>query len=142
MLNLNAQNFIFLSLMFLTLSKLLSMGTFKNYVGSRFPSFDSPPSPCSSLFIFDPPPPPTPTPQGTFALARTHPLPLNFYACEIQSKEINYEYQYLWLSSTCLLRRRSRISIKWTLLVHDKSVRFTEMSTLQRVHLKMRSLQK
>ena len=49
--------------MFLTLSKLLSMGTFKNYVGSRFPSFDSPPlplvRPCSfSTPLLPPPPPP------------------------------------------------------------------------------------
>ena len=45
----------------------------------------SPLPPCSPLFIFEhPQTPPDPlTPQGTFILARTHPLPLNFYTCEI-----------------------------------------------------------
>ena len=33
---------------------------------------------------------------------------------------------YLWLSSTCLLKIHSGISIKWTPLVHDKSFRFIE----------------
>ena len=75
-------------------------------------------------------------------MARTHPLPLNIYTCEIQRKEINNQYQYLSLNSTCLLRSHSGISIKWTPLVHDKSVHFMEMSPLQRVHLKIKSLQK
>ena len=82
-----------------------------------------PPAPiplCSSLFVFEHPS----RPKGTIALARTHPVLLNFYTCEIQRKEINDEYQYLWLNSMCLLRRHSGISIKWTPLVHDKSVPF------------------
>ena len=59
--------------------------------------------PCSSLFVFEHPHPPSPPPPR---------------------KEINDEYQYLWLNSTCLLRSRSGISIKWTSLVHNKSVGF------------------
>ena len=55
------------------------------------------------------------------------------------NKEINNDYQYLWLNSTCLLRSCSGVPIKWTPLVHDKSVRFMEMSALKRVHLKIRS---
>ena len=38
-----------------------------------------PPSPLVRLWSFSRPPPP----QGTFVLARTNPIPLNFYACEI-----------------------------------------------------------
>ena len=112
------------------------VGTFKKYVRSRFPSLDHllPPfRPCSLSS--------TPAPKGTFVLARTHPLSfnLNFYTSEMQRKEINNEYQYLWLNSTCLLRSHSGISIKWTPLVHDKIVHFMEMYALQRVHLKIRS---
>ena len=40
--------------------------------------------PCMLLFIFEHPPPfPPIPPQGTFVLGRNHPLPLNFYTCEI-----------------------------------------------------------
>ena len=39
-----------------------------------------------------------------------------------------------------LLRSHSGISIKWTPLVLDKSVRFMEISTLLRVHLKIKPL--
>ena len=46
----------------------------------------------------------------------------------------NYNEYYYLLS-------HSEISVKWTPLVHDKSVRFMEMSAF-RVHLKIRSLQK
>ena len=124
--------------------------TFKKYVRSRFLIFDhSPVSPSSPLFVFEQPPapltshpPPFPPSQSTFVLARTPPLPHNFYTREIQRKEVNAEYQYLWSNSMCLLRSHSLISIKWTPLVHDKSVRFMEISALQRVHLKIRSLQK
>ena len=120
-------------------------GIFKKYVRSRFLRFDPPPPRLTPLFVFEPSPPP-PHPQGTFVLARTPPLSLNFYTCEIQRKEINNEfnneYQYLWLNSTCLLRSHCGISIKWTPLVHDKSVHFMEMSALYRVHLKIRSIQK
>ena len=80
-------------------------------------------------------------PQGTFVLARTHPLSLYFYTCEVQRKEINNEYQYLRLNSACLLRSHIGISINWTPLVHGKSVHYMEMSALQRVHLKIRTLQ-
>ena len=41
-----------------------------------------------------------------------------------------------------LLRSPSGIFKKWTPSVHDKSVRFMEMSALQRVHLRIRNLQK
>ena len=54
----------------------ISSGTFKKYVRSRFPSFDLPSPlvcPCCP-FVFE-----HPLPQGTFVLARTHSLPLNFY---------------------------------------------------------------
>ena len=98
------------------------MGTFKKYVRSRFPTFD-PPSPLVCPCSFLAPPHPT---KGTFVLARMQPLPLSFYTCEIQRKASNNKYQYLWLNSTCLLRSHSRISIKWTSLVHDKNVRFRE----------------
>ena len=104
----------------------------QKYVHSKFPSFDSPPPPCSCLFVFEH----TSPPQGTFVLARTQPLTLNFCTCEIQRKEINNKYQYLWLNSTFLIRSHSGISIKWTPLLLDKSGRFMEMSALQRVHLK------
>ena len=46
----------------------------------------------------------------------------------------NYNEYYYLLS-------HSEISVKWTPLVHDKSVGFMEMSAF-RVHLKIRSLQK
>ena len=116
---------------------ICALGTFKKYVRSRFPSFDPLP-PYSPFFVSEHP---FPT-QGTFVLPRTHPFPLNFYTCEIQRKEINDEYQYLWLNSTCLLRSHNGISINWTPSVHNKSTRFMEMSSLQRVHLKLGSLQK
>ena len=44
-----------------------------------------------ALVRFRKPPPPSP-PQSMFVLARTPPLPLNFYICEIYRKEINSEY--------------------------------------------------
>ena len=109
-----------------------NLGTFKKYVRSRFPSF-APLPPCSPLFILEhnpPSPPPTcPPPKGTFVLGRTHSLLLNFSTCEILRKEINNEYQYLWLNSTCLLKSHSRISINCTPLMHDKSIHFMETST-------------
>ena len=47
------------------------------------------PSPLFALVRFGVlPPHPSPR-QGTFVLARTYPLPLNFYTCEIQRKEFN-----------------------------------------------------
>ena len=59
----------------------------KKYIGSRILSFDSPSTPLFSLVRFQAPPPtllPPPLhPQGTFVLARTHPLSLNFYPCEV-----------------------------------------------------------
>ena len=71
--------------------------------------------------------PPFPFPKGTFVLATTHPLPLNFFTCEIQRKNINSESQYLWLNLTCLLRSHNEISGKQTPLIHDKSVCFIEI---------------
>ena len=64
-------------------------GTFKKYVRSRFPSFDTllplvRPCPFSS---------PPLLPQGTFVLARTHPLSLNFCTSEIQRQEINEQVE-------------------------------------------------
>ena len=52
-------------------------GTVKEYIRSKFPSFDPAPHlpPCLPFFVFEHPT----SPQGTFVLARTHPLPLNFY---------------------------------------------------------------
>ena len=60
-------------------------GTLKKYVRLRLPRFDHP-SPLFALvrLLGAPPPPPPPPPhQGTFVLARTPPLPLNFYTLEI-----------------------------------------------------------
>ena len=57
-------------------------GNSKKYIRSRFPSFDSPSTPLFSLVRFRAPLPPL-QPQGTFVLARTHPLSLNFYTCEV-----------------------------------------------------------
>ena len=49
----------------------------------------TPPSPLFALVRLGVlPPHPSPR-QGTFVLARTYPLPLNFYTCEIQGKEFN-----------------------------------------------------
>ena len=59
----------------------ITWGTFKKYVYSRFPSFETP-SPLVHPCSFSSPPVSLPT-QGTFVLDRTHPLPLNFYTCEI-----------------------------------------------------------
>ena len=95
------------------------MGPFKNYVHSRFLSFDPPLLLYSPLLVFEHSPPPSP-PKSMFVLARTHPRLLNFYTCELYRKEINNEYSYLWLNSTRLLRSHSGISIKWAPLVQDK----------------------
>ena len=55
-------------------------GTLKKYVRLRLPRFDHP-SPLFALVrLLGAPPPPH---QGTFVLARTPPLPLNFYTLEI-----------------------------------------------------------
>ena len=83
--------------------------------------------PCSPLFLFEH------SPLPPAVLAGTHPLPLNFFYLWYLDKRNYNEYYYL-LS-------HSEISVKWTPLVHDKSVRFMEMSAF-RVHLKIRSLQK
>ena len=56
-----------------------NLGAFKKYVRSIFPSFDPLPSPFFAIASFQAPP----TPEGTSVLARTHPLLLNFYTCEI-----------------------------------------------------------
>ena len=48
--------------------------------------------PLIALVRFRKPPPPSPHLQSMFVLARTPPLPLNFYICEIYRKEINSEY--------------------------------------------------
>ena len=93
----------------------------------------TPPSALFTLVCFRAPPPP---PSRYVSFGQTFLLPLNFYTCEIQRKEINNGYQYRWLNSTCLLRSHSGICIKWKPLVHDKSVCFMEISYLQRVHLK------
>ena len=69
-------------------------------------------------------------PQGTFILAGTHPLALNFYTFEIWRKEIDRERYCFRLNSTCLLRSHSGICVKWIPLLHDKSICFTEMSAL------------
>ena len=124
------------------ISMLDSQGTFKKYVPTRFPSFDTTLHLYSLLLVFEHMLPKPPPPKGRFVLARTSSLPLNFYTYEIQGKEISNEYQYLWLNSTRLLRSHSGISIKWTPLLHDKSVCFMEMSALQRVRPKIRSFQK
>ena len=54
-------------------------GTLKKYVRLRLPRFDHP-SPLFALVRLLGAPPPH---QGTFVLARTPPLPLNFYTLEI-----------------------------------------------------------
>ena len=71
-------------------------------------------------------------PNGTFdfTFVQNSPSPRQFLYLR------NLEKKYLWLNSTCLLRSHSGFSIKWTLLVHNKSVCFIEMSTLSKVHLK------
>ena len=51
----------------------------------KFPNFDPPPS-CLPLFVFKQhphSPTPNPFPQGLFNLAGTHPVPFNFYTCQI-----------------------------------------------------------
>ena len=48
--------------------------------------------PLIALVRFRKPPPPSPPLHSMFDLARTPPLPLNFYICEIYRKEINSEY--------------------------------------------------
>ena len=110
-------------------------GNSKKYGRSGFLSFDLPSTPLFSLVRFRAPP-------SNRKVRSSHPLSLNFYTCEVQRKEINNEYEYLWLNSACLLRSHSGIFINWTPLVHGKSVRYMEKSALQRVHLKIRSLQK
>ena len=95
--------------------------------------------PCLSLFIFEHSPHP--------AKVRSFWLELTLFpsiSILLKFKEKNNEYQcqYLWLNLTCLFRSHNGISIKWTPLEHDKSVRFMEMPALQRVHLKIGSLQK
>ena len=83
------------------------------------------------------------SPHGTFVLTRTHFLPSPSISILVKFRvKLNNEYQYLWLNSTWFLRTHSGISIKRTPLVQDKSVRFMEMPALQRVQLKIRSLQK
>ena len=55
------------------------LGDIQKVRSLKIPEFCRPLPPCSSLFVFEHPPPP----EGTFVLVRTHPLFLNFYACEI-----------------------------------------------------------
>ena len=45
----------------------------------KIPEFWPTPAPLLALIRFKAPPPSPPL--GTFILARTHPLPLNFYTC-------------------------------------------------------------
>ena len=59
-------------------------GTFKKFARSRFQRFDRA-SPGSPLGTY----------EGTFVLAGTHHLPINFYTCKIQRKGIKNECQYL-----------------------------------------------
>ena len=66
------------------ISQIRPKETFKKYVCLRFPSFD-PPTPFFALIRSQGPR----LPQGTLGLARTHPLALNFYTCEIQRKEVS-----------------------------------------------------
>ena len=68
----------------------MTKGSFKMYVRSRFLNFDAPTPPLFVLVCFQAYPPPPP--QGTFVVARTHPLPHNFYMYEIYRQEINNEY--------------------------------------------------
>ena len=58
------------------MAKLHSLGTFKMYVCSRFPSFDPPPPPLVRPFRAPlAPAPALSSTQGMFVLARTHPSP-------------------------------------------------------------------
>ena len=67
----------------------ISSGTFKKYVRSRFPSFDSH-SPLVCPYSFSNTLPPS---SSRYVVLTTTPrLPLNFYSCEILRKEINNEY--------------------------------------------------
>ena len=53
----------------------------------------TPPPPLNRPCAFSKTPSASPPPlQSMFVLARTPPLPLNFYICEIYRKEINSEY--------------------------------------------------
>ena len=56
------------------------MKTFKKYARSRLLSFDPHNPPCLPFFVFKHP---SPCHQGTFVLARTHPLSLNFYTSTV-----------------------------------------------------------
>ena len=60
----------------------LCKGTFKNTFAQNSRILTPPPS-LFALVRFRAPLPLPPPPQGTFVLARTHPLPLNFYTCKI-----------------------------------------------------------
>ena len=64
------------------------------------------------------------SPPRYVRLGQNSPSLRQFLYLRNLEKKINDEHQYLWLNSTCLLRSHSGISIKWTPLVHDKSVPF------------------
>ena len=55
----------------------MTKGSFKMYVRSRFLNFDAPTPPLFVLVCFQAYPPPP------FVVARTHPIPHNFYMYEI-----------------------------------------------------------
>ena len=80
-----------------------------------------------ALVCFWVPPPPPPS-LRYICFGWNLPSPPQFLCLWNLEKKNNNEYWYLWLNSICILRSPSGISIKWTPLVHDKSVHFIEMS--------------
>ena len=97
----------------------------------------------SSLFAlvhFRSPPPPLPPKVCLFwlELTLTHSISI---IVKFREKKLIMSTR-VCLNSTCLLRSHNGISIKWAPLVHDKNVRFMEMSALYRVRQKIRSRQR
>ena len=95
--------------------------------------------PCLPLFIFEHPLP-LPPKVCLFWLEFTLTYSISVIV-KFRKKKLIMSTS-VCLNSTCLLRSHNGISIKWTPLVHDKNVRFMEMSALYRVRQKIRSRQR
>ena len=97
-----SRNFATMPRAYLENSPILSSTWNRNSTGVG--AFTPPLSTCLSLFVLE-----HPTPHKlTFFWLELPLFPsISIYTCEIQRKEINNEYQYLWLNSTCLLRSHS-----------------------------------
>ena len=113
-------------------------GTFKKYVCSRFPSFDLPPPPFLFVLRFRAPLIP---PKVCLFWLELPLSPSNFILTKFREKKL-----IMRVSTSIFELNVSFKKPQWNLYKMDircmTSVRFVEMSTLQRVHLKIRSLQK